>query len=238
MEAKAFCSEIDNTLAISFEAVSKIYNTLRNKIMNKMHLFWKNNPLGEEVNSNGYCSVEIDESSIIGNQNIVIWMFGIVERISKNARIFCVLNDRTQQNLLNLVRNNVITEDNNLDDEMEESESESIKTRVYSDCFASYNEQRFAEYGYILKRVNHSIWFGYGSFHTNTIEGLWSQIKGLCDNFSGLSIFNLDKKFSSDKQKKIYLDGWICYALLLREFERKKLNWKKRVELLCQYLSI
>ena len=31
--------------------------------------------------------------------------------------------------------------------------------------------------GFILKRVNHSVWFGAGILHTNTIESLWHQIK-------------------------------------------------------------
>ena len=43
-------------------------------------------------------------------------MFGIVERSTKEARIFCVSNNRTKENLLPLVKNNIITaeeEDNN-----------------------------------------------------------------------------------------------------------------------------
>ena len=37
----------------------------------------------------------------------------------------------------------------------------------------------FKNLGYILKGVNHSIWFGEGSLHNNTIELLWSQIKNI-----------------------------------------------------------
>ena len=76
--------------------------------------------------------------------------------------------------------------------------------------------------GFILKKVNHSIWFGYGDFHTNTIEGLWSQIKRLTDNFSGLKFSRINNLFNSDEEKNNYLDGWICYGLLLREIEKKK----------------
>jgi len=51
-------------------------------------------------------------------------------------------------------------------------EDESIQTRIFSGCFRSYQPNDFNNLGYILKRVNHSIWFGAGSLHTNTIESL------------------------------------------------------------------
>ena len=67
--------------------------------------------------------------------------------------------------------------------------------RIYSDCFASYQPNRFRENGYILKRVNHSVWFGYGNFHTNNMEGLWSQIKRLSNNFSFISNCSIEKLY-------------------------------------------
>ena len=72
-------------------------------------------------------------------------MFGIIDRGTKEARVFCVLNNRTKENLLPLVKNNVITDENN-NEEM--SEDENIQTRIYSDCFASYQTNRFRENGY------------------------------------------------------------------------------------------
>ena len=54
--------------------------------------------------------------------------------------------------------------------------------------FASYQMNDFAQNSYILKRVNHSVWFWYRQFHTNTIEGLWSHVKRLTKNFSQLII--------------------------------------------------
>ncbi len=45
--------------------------------------------------------------------------------------------------------------------------------------------------------------------HMNTIEGLWSQIKCLNNNFSGLNISMINKSFFTDKDKIEYLDGWI-----------------------------
>ena len=95
----------------------------------------------------------------------------------------------------------------------------------------------FKRLGYILKRVNHSVWFGYGLFHTNMVESLWSQIKYYANHFTGLSIENLNKEFKSDETLiQEYLDGWITYALLLREFKRKRLSWIQRIHLLGNYL--
>ena len=93
--------------------------------------------------------------------------------------------------------------------------------------------------GYILKRVNHSVWFGYGLFHTNNIESLWGKIKRYTNNFSGLSIDFLKSKFKENNDLiKEYLDGWICYALFLREIIRKKLSWNNRINYLCDFLKI
>ena len=51
-----------------------------------------------------------------------------------------------------------------------------MKTPIYSDWYA-FQPNDFKNLGYVLKLINHSVWFGYGLFHTNTIEGLWSKIK-------------------------------------------------------------
>ena len=97
------------------------------------------------------------------------WIFGIIERSIKNPRVFCVLNNRTKENLLPIIWKNLLTEEN---EEPNLMEIESIKTRVYSDCFSSYQVNDFKEKGYLLKRVNHSIWFLDDLFYTNTIESL------------------------------------------------------------------
>ena len=56
----------------------------------KMRSKWLKNPLGEEMYQNGYASVEIDESKIIGNSQKILWMLGIVERVTnKNKSIYC-----------------------------------------------------------------------------------------------------------------------------------------------------
>lgn len=72
----------------------------------------------------------------------------------------------------------------------------------------------------------------------NTVEGLWSQIKRLNNNFSGLNINNIINKFPTDTDKINYLDGWIAYSLFLREIEMKKIAWYERKVKLCHYLSI
>lgn len=174
-------------MTISKESIIKFYQNLRKKLKDNKDEFRKKNFLGDIIGEEGYGVVEIDESEIIGNSNEIYWIFGMIERSTKNVRFFCVLNDRTKNNLLKIVRDNVNTTDDEIDDNDDElNENYSLKTRIYSDCFSSYQIVYFNRSNYILKRVNHSVWFGHGSFHTNTIEGLCSQLKGLIYNFSGI----------------------------------------------------
>jgi len=79
-----------------------------------------------------------------------------------------------------------------------------------------YQPATFRDNGYILKRVNHSIWFVYGNFHTNNVEGLWSQIKRITNNFSGINIGLIENLYHTENENKNYLDSWICYALFFR----------------------
>ena len=121
--------------------------------------------------------MEIDESEIIGNQNKILWMFGMIDRSDKEARVFCVMNNRTKENLRPIIKDNIVTineQENDVNEEEEESiiNEDTLKTRIYSDCYSSYQQSDFDEMGYILHRVNHSVWFGQGLFHTNTVEGL------------------------------------------------------------------
>ena len=165
-----------------------------------MHNLWEKNIMGNNLTESGFPIFEIDESEIIGNSEVIYWMFGIIDRISKESRVFCVLNNRSSDNLLKLIKDNIATHENqNMDLEEEYLEN----ARIYSDCFASYQPNRFRENGYILKRVNHSVWFGYGNFHTNNVEGLWSQIKRLSNNFSGISIGSIEKLYHTYIEKKI-----------------------------------
>ena len=164
-----------------------------------MHKIWNYKLMGDNLTDKWYPVFEIDESELIGNNDVIYWMFGIIDRITKESRVFCVLNDRTANNLMKIIKDNIGTNENqdiDLDEEYLEN------TRIYSDCFASYQPDTFLENGYILKRVNHSVWFGYGNFHTNNVEGLWSQIKRITNNFSGISISSIGKFYRTDKEKK------------------------------------
>ena len=86
--------------------------------------------------------------------------------------------------------------------------------------------------------MNHSIWFGRGHFHTNTIEGLWSKIKRLSNNFAGLNfaLLNTIEKLGINAQD--YLNDWICTSLYFGNCERLKLNKLEKLKLLLNYLEI
>ena len=137
------------------------------------------------------------------------------------------------------ITNNVITNFSEDNDFPNLNEINSAKTRIYSDCLKPYQVSNFNVLGYILLRVNHSIWFGYGLFHTNTIESVWGHLKNNINNFSGISISMLNSKFGNNQTLlKNYLDGWICYSLFIREVKRRHLSWSDRINLLCNYLKI
>jgi len=237
-ESEEFAKQI-GILGITKQSIIKFFGHIRNVIKEKMHHNWSKKLLGEDciLDENGYISCEIDESEIIGNQNVIYWMFGIIERSTKEARVFCVMNNRTKENLLPIVKNNIITDENQINNH-EISEEENVQTRVYSDCFSSYQVNDFRDMGYILQRINHSVWFGIGLFHSNNIESLWGQLKRYTNNFSGISIETLNEKFGNNEALiKDYLDGWICYALFLRDVLRKKLSWNGRINYLCEFLT-
>ena len=237
---KAFIEINDNKILFwgktcSMKGITKVYSLIRSKIRTTMHTIWNKDLMGNNLSENGYAVFEIDESEIIGNKEIIYWMFGIIDRVTKESRVYCILNDRTANNLLTIIQNNIATNGN---EDMDMDEEYVTNTRIYSDCFASYQPNTFKQKGYILKRVNHSVWFGYGNFHTNNIEGLWSQIKRLTNNFSGITIGSISEKCHNDKEKKNYLDNWICYALYFREIEQKKLSRKGKINSLINDIKI
>ena len=227
-KTRNFCQQIGE-IPPTINTISKFFIVLREKLRVHMHAEWETNLLGIEINKDlGYSSVEIDESKIISSGNLIFWMFGVIDRNTKEARVRCVLNNRTKENLLPLIEKYVNT--NDIYEEDNVSEDLSIKTRVFSDCFSSYRVSDFKELGFILKRINHSISFGAGYLHTNTIESLWHQIKTITNNFSGLSIEKLKTMFNNDENAiKNYLDGWICYSLCLRTMKNKKFVWSDKV---------
>ncbi len=58
-------------------------------------------------------------------------MFGLIDRFDNSARVFCVMYNRTKENLLPFIINNVSTQDYN-DGELD------LRTRIYFDCFSAY----------------------------------------------------------------------------------------------------
>ena len=67
-------------------------------------------------------------------------MFEIIDRITKETRTFYLLNNRTSNNLLKIIKENIITNKNqdiNLDVEYLEND------RIYSDSFTYYQPNIF-----------------------------------------------------------------------------------------------
>ena len=101
------------------QTICNVFSLVREKIRLVMHNIWRSDLLGIEIGDEGYPSIEIDESLMISNGNIQYWMFGLIDRQTKNARVYCVLSDRTKNNLIPIVKNNVST--NVFDDEDDEN---------------------------------------------------------------------------------------------------------------------
>ena len=68
--------------------------------------------MGDNLTENGYPVFEIDQSEIIGNREEIYWMFGIIDRIIKESRVFWMLNNRTSSNLMKIIKDNLITNEN------------------------------------------------------------------------------------------------------------------------------
>ena len=96
IEINEICKKI-NKPSTTNKTIIKLFQLLREKIRIKYHEEWKKKPLGMEPSTNGVPRVEIDESEIIGNQNKILWMFGMIDRADKEARVFCVMNNRTKR---------------------------------------------------------------------------------------------------------------------------------------------
>lgn len=80
---------------------------------------------------------------------------------------------------------------------------------------------------YILYKVNHSVWLGRGSFHTNTIKGVWIKIKRLTDDFNGLNATIYNKYGSNSDNFNGYISGWICSAVYYMKCEHLQIGVKK-----------
>jgi len=74
-----------------------------------MNKKWKNNILRIEPSDKDLTHIEIDESKIIGNSEMIIRMFGMSDRFDIEAIIYCKMKDRAQETSLNHMKNNVNT---------------------------------------------------------------------------------------------------------------------------------
>ena len=125
-------------------------------------------------------------------------MFGMIDRYTKNAHFYCILDNRTKESLLPIIKKDVFTCDDikvNNYHSAKDLHNNCFSTRIYSDCWRAYQPADFKEMDFVFHRINHSVWFGRGNFHTNTVEGLWSQIKRLCSDFSGINTTTLNYLF-------------------------------------------
>ena len=115
-----------------------------------------------------------------------------------------------------------------------------MRTLVYSDCYAVYRESDFTVRGFLLHKVNHLVWFGFGLFHTNKVEGLWSCLILLSNHFSGIPSETLGKLIKEGKNPSNYIGDWVCYFffLFLRDINRSNLDDCKAREFLSKKLEI
>ena len=60
-----------------------------------------------EPSQNGKSFCEIDESKIVSYNNETRWMFGLYDRGCKEVRIFYVDNNRMQDTILPIIKNNI-----------------------------------------------------------------------------------------------------------------------------------
>ena len=146
--------------------------------------------------------------------------------VQMTLEIFLLTIIVTKETLLPIIKKNVYTYYNYIENNTDPND-EIYTTRIFSDCFQAYQIGDFNNLGYKLYKVNHSVWFGQGHFHTNSIESTWSRLKRLTKSFNGLNgnIFNTKKDFNN----RDYFDGWICTGIFFMQCESRKLalNWKK-----------
>lgn len=165
-------------------------------------------------------------------------MFGLVDWGTYDIRIFFVNDNRHKETLLPIMKKNVFTNPGILHNNMGEN-SDYPSTRIYSDCFSTYQVSDFNRMGYILYKKSHSICFGAASFHTNSVEGVWSKIKRVTENLNGMngSIF---KKFDNNnfESTSYYINGWIYKGLFFVKCEHLNFGDHAKIELLKKYLKI
>ena len=101
------------------KGITKFYSLIRNKIRTKMHKFWNKGLMGNNLSEKGYPVFDIGEIEIIGNSEIIHLLFGILDRLTKESRVYYILNDRIADNLMKIIQNNIATNENE-DTDMDE----------------------------------------------------------------------------------------------------------------------
>ena len=229
-----FCSQF-KLEKMTKKHISKFYQILRNKIKETMHNEWNQTQLGTEPCNDGKCYCEIDESKIINYNNETRWMLGIYDRGTHDIRIFYVDNNRTKETLLPIIEKHIYSYYNNIENN-EDPNEENYPTRIFSDYFQAYQVNDFNSLGYKLYKVNHSIWFGQGHFHTNSIEGTWSKLKRLTRSFNGLNgnVFNTKRNNLGNND---YFEGWICTGIFFMKCESLHLPVNEKKKFLIDYVK-
>ncbi len=167
--------------------------------------------------------MEIDESKIININNETRWMLGISDRGNYDILIFYVNNNRTKDSLLPLIISNLYTYPRTIINNRDDDNNNILPaTMIFSDCFSSYQESDFNRNGFILHKVNHSVWFGQDSLHMNSIKGVWSRLKRLTNSFNGLNINIINT--NNDINDTEYFNSWICTGLFNMQYEHLKLG--------------
>ena len=97
-----------------------------------MHEKWNENKLGIESYINGKCYCEIDGSKKININKERRLMLGIYDR--GIIEYFMQITNRTRESLLPIIKNNVYTYFNSIENNSEPNE-EFYPTRILQDCF-------------------------------------------------------------------------------------------------------
>lgn len=137
----------------------------------------------------------------------------MLNRNKYDIKIFFANDNRQKETLISLIKNNIYTPNTILNNNEAEDE-EYPSTIIYSGCFMAYQISDFNQLSYILYKVNHLVLFGIESFHTNAIEGVWSKIKRLTDDFNELNASICNKYGNKSDNFNDYINGWICRFIL------------------------
>ena len=153
----------------------------------------------------------------------------------QEVRIFYVNNNCTQDSILPIIKNNIYTVYDSINN-YEDPNDEYYSTIIFSDFFQTYQINEFNNLGFKLHKVNHSFYFSQGHLHINSIEGTWRKIKILCRRFNGLNgkIFNTLR----DVNDKDYFEGWICTEIFFMKCVSQQLALNEKKNYLLQFLRI